>query len=230
MRAQGSTVINIAYLAPRDCGYGRDPDLHAFCHDHEIGYMLAVPVDLPLLTVQGGSEPVGHLLDRLLAHGNPAMWERRSCGSGTKGIRLYDWAAVTAHLADQAPAPGFAHTVLIRRSVTNPTDIEFFFAHLHEALLRHLVLVMATLAICASAAAHARRRTDTQAPPARRPDQPPPADPGMIPLTIPEIKHLFNAATPTTPSLPHTAHWSAWRRRHQARARWFHKRARLATT
>ncbi|MEU7852787.1 hypothetical protein [Nonomuraea sp. NPDC049141] len=73
-------------------------------------------------------------------------------------------------------------------------------------------------------------RTDTQAPPARRPDQPPPADPGMIPLTIPEIKRLFNAATPTTPSLPHTAHWSAWRRRHQARARRFHKRARLATT
>lgn len=28
----------------------------------------------------------------------------------------------------------------------------------------------------------------------------------------------------------HAAHWSAWRRRHQARARWFHQRARLATT
>ncbi|TMR99998.1 hypothetical protein [Nonomuraea basaltis] len=56
-----------------------------------------------------------------------------------------------------------------------------------------------------------------------------PADPGVIPPTIAEIKRLFNAATPTTPSLLHAAHWSAWRRRHQARARWFHRHARLAT-
>ncbi|MFJ2030012.1 hypothetical protein [Streptosporangium sp. NPDC087985] len=101
---------------------------------------------------------------------------------------------------------------------------------LYEAFLRHIVLVMAALAICAASAAAARRRTDTQAPPPIRPDQPPPADPGMIPVTIAEIKRLFNAATATTPSLPHAAHWSIWRRRHQARARWFHKRARQAMT
>ncbi|SDJ18653.1 SRSO17 transposase [Nonomuraea jiangxiensis] len=101
---------------------------------------------------------------------------------------------------------------------------------LYEAFLRHLVLVMSALAICAASAAAARRRTYTQAPSPHRPDQPPPADPGVIPVTIAEIKHLFNAATPATPALLHTAHWSIWRRRHQARARWFHKRARLATT
>lgn len=48
----------------------------------------------------------------------------------------------------------------------------------------------------------------------------------MIPLTVAEIKRLFNATTARTASLEHTAHWSAWRRRHQARARWFHRRAR----
>jgi len=99
---------------------------------------------------------------------------------------------------------------------------------LYEAFLRHLVLVMAALAICAVSAAAARHRTDTQAPPPTRPGQQPPADPGLIPLTIAEIKRLFNAATTSTPSLLHTAHWSIWRRRHQARARWFHQRARLA--
>ena len=98
---------------------------------------------------------------------------------------------------------------------------------LYEALWRHFVLVMAALAICAVGAAAARRRTDTQVPPPRRPDQPPPADAGMIPLTVAEIKRLFNAATAVTPSLLHTVHWSVWRRRHQARARWFHKRTRL---
>ncbi|MFI6600866.1 hypothetical protein ACIBHX_31865 [Nonomuraea sp. NPDC050536] len=46
---------------------------------------------------------------------------------------------------------------------------------------------------------------------------------------IAEIKRLFNTTATNTLSLEHVAHWSAWRRRHQARARWFHRRARLAT-
>jgi SRSO17 transposase len=101
-------------------------------------------------------------------------------------------------------------------------------ARLYTAIARHTVLVMAALAICAITAAQVKGRTDTQAPPPARPDQPPPAEPGMIPLTIPEIKRLLAALT--TRPLPrwHVIHWDAWTRRHQARARWFHKRARLA--
>ncbi len=101
-------------------------------------------------------------------------------------------------------------------------------ARLYIAILRHAVLVMAALAICAVTAALLKDRTDTQAPPPVRPDQPPPAEPGMIPLTIPEIKRLLAALT--TRPLPrwHVIHWDAWTRRHQARSRWFHKRARLA--
>jgi hypothetical protein len=50
----------------------------------------------------------------------------------------------------------------------------------------------------------------------------------MIPLTIPEIKRLLAALT--TRPLPRwlVIHWDTWTRRHQARSRWFHKRARLA--
>jgi SRSO17 transposase len=101
-------------------------------------------------------------------------------------------------------------------------------ARLYTAILRHVVLVMTALAICAIAAAHLKDRTDSQAPPPVRPGQPPPAEPGMIPLTIPEIKRLLAALT--TRPLPRrlVIHWNAWTRRHQARARWFHKRARLA--
>ena len=101
-------------------------------------------------------------------------------------------------------------------------------ARLYTAIARHTVLVMAALAICAITAALLRDRTDTQAPPPVRPDQPPPAEPGMIPLTIPEIKRLLAALT--TRPLPRwlVIHWDAWTRRHQARSRWFHKRARLA--
>ena len=101
-------------------------------------------------------------------------------------------------------------------------------ARLYTAIARHAVLVMAALAICAVTTALLRDRTDTQAPPPVRADQPPPAEPGMIPLTIPEIKRLLAALT--TRPLPRwlVIHWDAWTRRHQARSRWFHKRARLA--
>ena len=99
---------------------------------------------------------------------------------------------------------------------------------LYTAIPRHIVLVMAALAICAVTAALLKDRTDTQAPPPVTPGQPPPAEPGLIPLTIPEIKRLLAALTtrPLPPS--HVIHWDAWTRRHQARSRWFHKRTRLA--
>jgi len=101
-------------------------------------------------------------------------------------------------------------------------------ARLYTAILRHAVLVMAALAICAVTAALVKDRTGTQVPAPVRPDQPPPAEPGMIPLTIPEIKRLLAALTTRPLPLRHIIHWDAWTRRHQARSRWFHKRARLA--
>jgi len=86
---------------------------------------------------------------------------------------------------------------------------------------------MAALAVCATTAALARPRTSTLARPPTAPDDPPPEDPGLIPLTAAEIKRIFNQLTRTWQSIRHYLHWSWWRRRHQARARWFHHRARL---
>jgi hypothetical protein len=100
-------------------------------------------------------------------------------------------------------------------------------ARLYTAIRRHLVLVMAALAICAVTAAHLRNRTDTQAPPAR-PDEPPPRDPGLIPLTVHEVKWLLAAALSQPEPPGHAARRLEWRRLHQARSRWFHQRARLA--
>jgi SRSO17 transposase len=101
-------------------------------------------------------------------------------------------------------------------------------ARLYTAIARHAVLVMAALAICAITAAHLKDRTDTQAPPPVRADQPPPPEPGRIPLTIPEIKRLLAALTARPLPRWLVIHWDGWTRRHQARARWFHKRTRLA--
>ena len=95
---------------------------------------------------------------------------------------------------------------------------------LHTAIIRHTVLVMAALAICAITAALLRRRTDTQAPAPVRPDQPPPAEPGMIPLTVPETGRLLAHPPPSGAA----GRWLDWRRRHQARSAWYHQRTRLA--
>lgn len=100
-------------------------------------------------------------------------------------------------------------------------------ARLFTAIGRHIVLVMAALAICAITAAQLKHRTDTQAPPPVHPDQAPPSDPGLIPLTVPEIRRLLAAALQSGYLTDHAAHWLNWRRRHQARSRWFHQRARL---
>ena len=95
---------------------------------------------------------------------------------------------------------------------------------LYTAIARHTVLVMAALAICAVTAALLRHRTDTRAPAPVQPDQPPPADPDMIPLTVPETGRLL--AHPPPPGA--AAHWLAWRRRHQALSAWCHQRTRIA--
>ncbi len=94
----------------------------------------------------------------------------------------------------------------------------------YHAIARHTVPVTAALAICAVTAALLRRRTGSQAPAAARPDQPPPADPGMIPLTVPETGRLLSHPPPPGSA----AHWLDWRRRHQARSGWHHQRTRLA--
>jgi hypothetical protein len=83
---------------------------------------------------------------------------------------------------------------------------------------------MAALAICAITAASLSHRTDTRAPAPSRPDQPPPANPGMIPLTVPETGRLLSHPPPPQAA----ARWLDWRRRHQARSAWDHQRTRLA--
>lgn len=97
---------------------------------------------------------------------------------------------------------------------------------LYTALLRHIVLTLAALAVCAVTAADAQARTPGPILPTT-PDDLPPDDPGLIALTVAEIKRLFCLVTRRQQPAIHGLHWVWWRRRHQARARWFHHRTRL---
>jgi hypothetical protein len=99
-------------------------------------------------------------------------------------------------------------------------------ARLYTAILRHAVLVMAALAICAvgrpAPEPHQHPGTATARP---RPGTA--GRPGMIPLTVPKVRRILAALTARPLPPPHVIHWDAWTRRHQARSRWFHQRARL---
>ncbi len=97
---------------------------------------------------------------------------------------------------------------------------------LYTALLRHIVLTLAALAVCAITAAQAKTRAPTPILPRTGDDQPP-EDTGLIALTVAEIKRLFMLATRRHLPETHHLHWTWWRRRHQARARWHHHRTRL---
>ncbi len=95
------------------------------------------------------------------------------------------------------------------------------------AIRRHTVLVCAALAVTAVAAAKLRSRTDRRARPARTSSQSRPQTFGQIPLTVSEIRRLWAAEHQPVHSLRHRAHWSDWRRAHQAEAQWYHQRRNL---
>lgn len=109
--------VPFAWVAA-DADYGKDPKLRSFCHDNRLPYALAIPVYLPLSGPPGKLrhpkvDCAGDLLHYAVSRD---QWERRSCGEGSKGQRLYDWTCFEVSVTGQAPADGFAHHLLIRRS------------------------------------------------------------------------------------------------------------------
>jgi SRSO17 transposase len=97
--------------------YGRSRELREFFEAAGIGYVFAVPVDHQLTTsgrVRIRADQALHLVE---THG----WNRRSCGTGAKGPRYYDWAWIaTDHPRRQ---------LLIRRSIADPGEIAYFYAY-----------------------------------------------------------------------------------------------------
>jgi hypothetical protein len=120
---------------------------------------------------------------------------------------------------------------------------------LWQSFHRHTVLSMCALALLAAAAARPEppapltQATDPPAPgPATQPadwtdtgilpaspDEPPPEDPGLVKVSVPEARRLLHLATaPTGRAARQLGYaWSRWRRRHQARARYHHYQTRL---
>jgi SRSO17 transposase len=234
--------------------YGSCTGLRESLEACEQGYVLRVPssfrVTMRSGTVLAGAAAAATLLKQ------DRRWEIRSAGKGAKGERWYAWAwigtaspehhlLIRRHLKTGELAFHYCYvpggqlctkTRLIRAAGLRWPVEECFElgkdsfgldqsqVRLYTAIARHTVLVLAALAVCAVTAALLRDRA--QPPEPVRSDQLPPPDPGLIALTVPEIKRLLTANAATWPP-GHAARWLTWRRRHQAQSRWYHKRARL---
>jgi SRSO17 transposase len=62
--------------------------------------------------------------DEIAASLPPSAWQLLSCGAGTKGERLYEWAMVSWRNADYPEDE--LHAFLVRRNPTDPTDEAYF--------------------------------------------------------------------------------------------------------
>ena len=117
--AAASAGVPFAWAAADEV-YGRSGKLREACEKGNKGYVVAVPVNFTV-TLPSGRKTAVAAVARLIP---AAAWETRSCGPGCKGHRDYGWAwAATA-----SPR----HWVLIRRSLTDPSDLAFFYTHVPE--------------------------------------------------------------------------------------------------
>jgi len=236
--------------------YGRDTKLRSALEDQHLGYVLKIPCSFRVTLPTGQKMRADHAARLVPAsawqtasagHGSKGerdySWAWLAAASPRRHLlirrHLRDHTDLACFYCHVPAGRGCSFTTLIRIAGRRwPVEEDFRLGKTgfgladsqvrqYTAITRHLALAMAALVVCVTTAALAHPRTSVLAHPPRSPDDPPPQDPGLIPLTAAEIKRIFNQLTHAWQSIRHYLHWSWWRRRHQARARWFHHRARL---
>jgi SRSO17 transposase len=98
-----------------DEAYGQDPVLRGWLETHGIGYVLAVARHHRI-----GAGVGSQRADQLTATLPASAWQRASCGPGSKGDRLYDWA--------WAAAGDHRHSLLVRRSIGDG-DLSYYLCY-----------------------------------------------------------------------------------------------------
>jgi len=121
--------------------YGQHSRLRMMLEDRGMPYVLAVPVNQRVIaaTDDDGAMKVAELRVDALARMLPGQaWKRISAGAGAKGPREYHWArAAIRPLGDTR-----SYWLLVRRSLSDPTDLAYYLCHGPERTpLRELVRV-----------------------------------------------------------------------------------------
>ncbi len=117
--------------------YGQHGGLRRMLEERQMPYVLAVPVNQHVIaTVE---DKLAELRADALAARLPAQaWKKISAGAGAKGPRIYHWAR--AAIRPLEPTGGY--WLLVRRSLSDPTDLAYYLCHGPERTpLRELVRV-----------------------------------------------------------------------------------------
>ncbi|WIG57556.1 MAG: transposase [Ktedonobacterales bacterium] len=109
-----------------DSIYGGDRRLRIWLEQQGQPFVLGVTRQEPLWAVVDGRW--GQLrADEIATHVPAGAWRRLSAGDGAKGPRLYDWARVPlARLQLSAEERRWEHWLLVRRSVSDPTELAYY--------------------------------------------------------------------------------------------------------
>jgi SRSO17 transposase len=94
--------------------YGRSSTLRRTCQQQGLTYVAIVPRDFQITTGAGTVIRVDEAV-------TGAVFERRACGTGTKGPRVSDWAMV----GTASPR----HVLLIRRLICRPDQLTFYLCY-----------------------------------------------------------------------------------------------------
>jgi SRSO17 transposase len=249
--------VPIAWVVA-DTVYGGNLDLRTWLEEHGYPYVLGVACNEPvgILTPDGVRRRVeAAQVETLLLDAHD--WQRLSMSEGSKGPRLFDWAAVP--MLHRWEDDG-RHWLLIRRSLSDPNEKAYYFVfarkgttlpemvaaigarwHIEEDFengkdlgldhyevrsftgwYRHITLVLVALAFLTGICATERFSTSPAAACG------PPARPGVLALTVPEVRHLLaQLIWPSSSSARRVLAWSWWRRCHQSRASYYHTKRRL---
>jgi SRSO17 transposase len=103
--------------------YGGDRRLRVWLEERQVPHVLAIKRTEPLWSTATWTEVPAEQLATELAADAADAWVRLSAGDGAKGPRRSDWARIPIRPLRE---PGWAHWLLIRRSLADPSEIAYY--------------------------------------------------------------------------------------------------------
>lgn len=240
-----------------DTVYGGNQDLRTWLEEHQYSYILAVACDEPvgIQTASGRCQVTVAEAEALSQ--SASDWQRLSMNDGLKGPRLYDWAVMPmlhqweddgrhfllirrclddpkektyyfvfapqgTTLAEMVKAIGKRWRIEQDFETGKEMGLGDYEVRGFTAWYRHITLVMIVAACLAGICAAARIPL-----PKTPPNEGTLLTCPVLPLTIPEVRHLLALLLWPPPRSEKLAlSWSWWRRCHQSRASFFHTKRR----
>ena len=243
-----SLGIRAAFVAGDEVHGGRD--LRRGTRERGMGYVMAVRAN-HAVTAGSGRTMTAAAAARIIP---ARAWHRMRTGSGTKGSRYYDWAMLEVASDDTPEGHDDGNSVLLARRHRYTGKLSFYRCWTPEPVPLSRLIAIAVIrwrieedhqlakqstnldagqvirwtswhrwtAVCLLAYIYLAVTAAMQ----RQHDTGSYLGAGLIPITVPELLRLLRDTVipPPRRDRPHRLHWSAWRRRHQHRARRAHQR------